>query len=613
MQSACSQAQFAVFQATAYQSSQLRRRWFFFSLLLPLAVASGFEEGMLTRDFISASLYAQDSGYFNNDARVFGVVAPQALPFTELANKYEYRKRLTELYQSTESCWLTPVELYKPFYAQAIARWILDMRVRDQGQYSVPRKERAEEDGCVPVLSEEELRALTLEEAEESARNAAGVSDNPHAYRAAAAATATGADSSAAASGKPSRAGIPAPLRIVEMGGGNGTCALNILDYLAKHYPSLYEQTEYTIVELSEVLSRKQRVVLRKHLRHHLAQADTPQAQGNKHSSRAAHSQAGSIASKPRVRLLHMSMVEWRELIADQTVFVLGLEVLDNMPHDRVRQVDEQVFRETRVHSRARAQASQASDPSLAQALRDAPEPFPYLEVLQPISDPLVAEYHSYTPFLPTKPFFSVFRPELWYTYSDAWRAVGFGLVEWRHANKYFDAPSYWYPTTQLQLLHVLRRHLPQHHLLLADFHFLPSTVEGRNGPVVAAKGRETGGKTQDHSSHLIAQGGADIFFPTDFAALHYVYQRVCMGRDHEQVAFAGNGIQPPPREVATDALQGYSRQELAGGGHRNTPRVMTNYEFMSKYAKGYEQFTTTKNGWCALQRDYLNMSFFLS
>lgn len=565
-------------------------------LLLVFAVrcvGSGFEEGMLTRDFISASLYAQGSGYFNNDTRVFGVVAPQALSFPDLANKYEYRKRLSELYRSTESCWLTPVELYKPFYAQAIARWILDMRVRDQGQYSVPRKVRAEEDGFVPVLSEEQLRALAQEEAEESARNAAGVSDNPHAYRKA---TAAADDAAAGATGKSAHAGgTPAPLRIVEMGGGNGTCALNILDYLAKHYPSLYEQTEYTIVELSEVLSRKQRVVLRNHLRHHLGQ------QANKH---APH----SIATRPRVRLLHMSMVEWRELVADQTVFVLGLEVLDNMPHDRVRQTDDGP-RETHVHSRARA----AQDPALSQALADTPAAFPFVESMRPLSDRWVEEYHSYVPHIPTKPFFSVFRKELWDTYTDAWRAFLFGAAEWRHANKYFDTPSYWYPTTQLQLLHVLRHYLPRHHLLLADFHFLPSTVEGRNAPVVAAKGRETDGKTQDHSSHLIQQGGADIFFPTDFGALHYVYQRVCMGRDHDHVSFAGNGIQAPPREVATDALQGHSREDLAGGGHRNTPRVMTNYEFMCKYAKGYGHLTSTRNGWCALQRDYLNMSFFLS
>lgn len=34
-------------------------------------------------------------------------------------------------------------------------------------------------------------------------------------------------------------------LRIVEAGGGNGTCALNILDYLQSHHPALYERMEY--------------------------------------------------------------------------------------------------------------------------------------------------------------------------------------------------------------------------------------------------------------------------------------------------------------------------------------------------------------------------------
>jgi SAM-dependent MidA family methyltransferase len=45
---------------------------------------------------------------------------------------------------------------------------------------------------------------------------------------------------------------------IYEMGAGNGTLALNILDYIRDQYPEVYERTRYKIVEISSRLSKIQ-------------------------------------------------------------------------------------------------------------------------------------------------------------------------------------------------------------------------------------------------------------------------------------------------------------------------------------------------------------------
>ena len=48
-------------------------------------------------------------------------------------------------------------------------------------------------------------------------------------------------------------------LVLYEAGGGTGTNALNVLDWLRREEPRLYERTEYTIVEISPRLAELQR------------------------------------------------------------------------------------------------------------------------------------------------------------------------------------------------------------------------------------------------------------------------------------------------------------------------------------------------------------------
>eukprot|EP00955_Chlamydomonas_euryale_P084717 363999-Chlamydomonas_euryale.AAC.13 len=48
------------------------------------------------------------------------------------------------------------------------------------------------------------------------------------------------------------------PLRIYEIGGGNGTLARDVLDWLRRERPDVYEGTSYTCVEISAKLAAQQ-------------------------------------------------------------------------------------------------------------------------------------------------------------------------------------------------------------------------------------------------------------------------------------------------------------------------------------------------------------------
>ena len=46
-------------------------------------------------------------------------------------------------------------------------------------------------------------------------------------------------------------------LRICEVGAGNGTLAANVLDYVLRKHPDLYQDVKYTALEVSKPLSKR--------------------------------------------------------------------------------------------------------------------------------------------------------------------------------------------------------------------------------------------------------------------------------------------------------------------------------------------------------------------
>ena len=367
-------------------------------------------------------------------------------------------------------------------------------------------------------------------------------------------------------------------LRIVEVGGGNGTCAAGVLDYLREKQPQLYERTHYTIVDLSTTNRQRQLTSLASHL-------PTP----------------SSHTAQPRIDVLTISMLDWNELV-EQRVYVIGLEVLDNMPHDKLVQHNNQLY-QTHVHS--------LTSPTAATSAVQLPSPPPsdpnqrYRESYQPVTDPFIREYVEY------QSHFAANTPS---PTRHAYGTLGNQLAMWvQGAGERLTAmvrrrgeDVVWLPTTALHFFHVLHHFMPRHRLLLADFASLPDTIGGLNSPIVSGRestrgseGQAKRGRTKDYGTYLIELGLADIFFPTDFELLHFVYSRVRAMRAQRD------------------------RRTLVP----HSPRVLSNYEFMQEYAVDaaerewiaegkqgrWRSPTQTRSKFDPQLHDYVNVKFFVS
>eukprot|EP00775_Hariotina_reticulata_P008482 gene8482-8664_t len=187
----------------------------------------------------------QTKGYFNKPQPPIKRLT-EPITFNRLLNQAEYRALLGRIYQQLQVDWLTPVEVFAPWYGRALARYIL------------------------------ECRQHTLH-----------------------------ANSS------------KTPLAIVEIGGGTGTLAASVLDHIAETEPITYSAMSYTTIEISPSLAAQQHEFVVKQRGHSQAWRCIQQD-----ASTAQAWQEVAAALPPRHNL-------------GQHTFVLMMEVLDNLPHDR--------------------------------------------------------------------------------------------------------------------------------------------------------------------------------------------------------------------------------------------------------------------------------------
>jgi hypothetical protein len=82
-------------------------------------------DGWLLRDFIREALYNRTDGYFTQSSRNPVGVMSKPIPFHALLGQEDYARVLAGRYAQLASQWLTPVEIFRPHYANAIARYIL--------------------------------------------------------------------------------------------------------------------------------------------------------------------------------------------------------------------------------------------------------------------------------------------------------------------------------------------------------------------------------------------------------------------------------------------------------------------------------------------------------
>ncbi|KIM56004.1 hypothetical protein SCLCIDRAFT_133540 [Scleroderma citrinum Foug A] len=251
--------------------------------------------------------------------------------------------------------------------------------------------------------------------------------------------------------------------KIYELGAGNGTLALNILDYLRTHFPEVYDRTLYTIIEISAPLACAQRERLR----------------------RAGH-------TKRTVNVHHRSIFAWTRT-EPAPCYVLATEVVDNFAHDVVRYD---------VRTLEPFQGEVAID--------DAGEFIPYYTR---ITDPLIASLLSLRRRLNHHPALP------WYLRTSPLRSIYASLPFAPNLS-----PPEYIPTRLLSFLRVLRAHFPLHRLLLTDFSSLPDAVPGANAPVVQTSVR---GTMVPCKTVFVQQGYFDILFPTAFEPLRDMYELI--------------------------------------------------------------------------------------
>jgi phospholipid N-methyltransferase len=364
------------------------------------------------------------------------------------------------------------------------------------------------------------------------------------------------------------------PLVIYEIGGGNGTMAMNILDYIREKHSSIYDHVQYNIIEISSSLHQIQKTRLVKH---------------------GSHFQSH-----------HQSIAEWNTTVSGEC-FIIAMEVMDNMPHDKV--VINLEKEEYGVIEEAHVIPMQGQFTKYGDQL--------YQEVLMACKDPYILRHLSYTGIIDgmqqkmtaLQNGFNYYQgmtdlrkqPNILFR---AFNRITSNMKNATPSSLGTGESIIYIPTVRLMMLDVIKKYFSHHRLILADFDFLPTEEPGVvNAPCVQKKfrtvipslhpkqlinmlGKKMTGqamsdidqgqvdyKSQSYHTYLVPKGSCDIFFATNFGELQTIYDRV-------------------------------------NGGSRGSV-ILKSKTFMEKWAQLSK--TQTLSGYNPLLQDYGNFSFFLS
>ncbi|MES1913140.1 MAG: hypothetical protein MHM6MM_005359 [Cercozoa sp. M6MM] len=491
---------------------------------------------MLGRDFVHESLYDEKHGYFNRQQVIFAPdlfdpvlqsetqslgkvtgselvsTAHRELPWKRMRTRMDYYNAVDALYDASETAWLTPSELFAPYYGHSIARWLLR-------QYD--------------------------------AEVASGARD-------------------------PS-----APVVILEVGGGNGTLCGSVLSLLRSERPDVFKHCEYHVCELSARLASVQKERLQRHY------------------------DAGGTELSSKVRTHAQSITNWKRTMPEG-VFVVAIEVLDNMPHDKcvgpLLNAHEYETEDEFVDACRMALVEPVGEKlDYVSASKDGSVDPVCQEHLTQVTDPLTREalaifqetwteqYNTRT----NRQLRQILRSEvmgrkdagvgqsfLKRMFTHGLKSVWQATINTRPKHQNDDVErstnAFFAPTTALEFLHVLRDHFPRHHLFCADFAWFGAhSLGGFGAPICAGKDVGTGGSTKDYETYLLPLGTADIMYQVQFRWLWHAYRRV-MNRD----AF-----------------------------------VRTHRQFIDDYAREEDIYTTSLPAvqWCPFRDDWQNFATLLT
>jgi hypothetical protein len=214
------------------------------------------------------------------------------------------------------------------------------------------------------------------------------------------------------------------------MGAGNGTLMLNILDYIRDAEPSVYERTQYKIIEISSNLAKLQS--------HQLLRT------------------ANSKGHASKVQIINKSIFEWDQMVPSPCYF-LAMEVFDNFAHDAIRY------------------DPITEEPLQGTVLIDAQGDFYefYVPQIDPVASRFLRVRHAATGGRYPHP---LYKNQL--------------LRKLRNNIPFAPNLSHpeYIPTRLMQFFDILGKYFPGHRLLTSDFHDLPDTIKGVNAPVVQTR-----------------------------------------------------------------------------------------------------------------------------
>ena len=218
-------------------------------------------------------------------------------------------------------------------------------------------------------------------------------------------------------------------LNIYEMGAGNGTMMLNILDFIRDTDYEVYQRTKFKIIEISSNLASLQMKNLH----------DSLNAGGHLH----------------HVEIINRSIFDW-DTYVHSPCFFLALEVIDNFAHDTVRY------------------DCKTELPQQGGVLIDADGEFH--DYYSTLLDPLASRFLRVRQAAAQRPFPTPLG-------SKFIRGVRNALPFQPEAT----LPEYL-PTRLMQFFEILDSYFPGHRLIISDFSILPDAVPGFNAPVVQTR-----------------------------------------------------------------------------------------------------------------------------
>ena len=381
------------------------------------------------------------------------------------------------------------------------------------------------------------------------------------------------------------------PLQMLEVGGGNGTCAVDLLSLLREQRPALYANCRYVLLEISPRLAEAQRANL--HAAGHAAVCEVHQQCARRWAVEAAAGAAGAAGA--------LGGGPW---------WVQMFEVLDNLPHDKVRlseTADGRVVYEEAVVFPPAGQGHEWTESCASRAHPNTTNSCKYARPAECVScvplPPLVRmasrALRRYRPLQDEAIIEVIELLELTCPHAlreehehvarepgaakGAALALGLQQLMARLGGGGGGAvEEVFVPTGLWRMLSALTALCPEHQLTLADFSWLPRQPGGAlNAPVVQT---QASGRTQDlHGDYLLSPGAADILFPTNFAHTRRMV------------------------EAASARARSEGAGESAAGAPSAAATVLSNAEFMRRWHDS--SATTSRNGFDPVVDDFSNTS----